>query len=559
MFITTATTPQGARVSATPRQRVLWYLYCAVLFWLYVWPLLFHDGFLQLNSDEANYVWKAEHISRDLGMLASDWAWRRHPPLIPAIVGLLAKLMSLQVAVLVTTKALAVTGIAMVYILGVRLNGPIAGLIASVLVAADPTYRALSNILLLDIPLMILFVVCAWFLLLGGRYRVWAVGTGILALFVKDYGILVLVYAFVCIAWDFLIDRGWRPASVLALLLASSAVTLVPLGYVKGHIPCCDWYAWFGWLGHEAQLKGWRILDNSLGWMVPEIPKRYLALFLLLAVPLVLKMLSFLTIRTNVILFAWIATILGPFLFSYTGDERVILLFAPALYLIAGVCVAQGLRLVRTPAVARGLFALLLLGSVFVLLQAQRNPGLLYYIECRFRAYYPTGEWIQHNVSRSEGVVFTRSSHQLRFYAHSEFEKDGGIFFGQDEWTGVPWTVPEFQRVLDATDKTPYLIVDFDEKAEPPWLSPPSRDSAAAIQALGFDMVHVVWVPVRAGCDRPDSPYFSELPGFLKQLGLPLYRNSGATREKIGALLFQRNGRAHLTTLKEPAPRGLGN
>jgi hypothetical protein len=43
---------------------VFWYLFCASLLWLYASPLLFHDSFFQLNSDEANYVWKAEHISR---------------------------------------------------------------------------------------------------------------------------------------------------------------------------------------------------------------------------------------------------------------------------------------------------------------------------------------------------------------------------------------------------------------------------------------------------------------------------------------------------------------
>jgi hypothetical protein len=561
MFISTATTSQDARVSVTSRQWVLWYLLCAVLFWLYASPLLFHDGFLQMNSDEANYVWKAQHISRDVGILASEQAWRRHPPLIPAIVGLLAKLMSLHAAVLVTTKTFAVIGIVLVYLLGVQLKGPVAGLIAGVLLAADPTYRGLSNILLLDIPLMILFIVCAWFLLRGGGCQVWAVGTGILALFVKDYGILVLAYALACIAWDFLIDRGWRPVAVLGLVLASSLATFVPLGYFQGHIPLWrhsyEWFAWFSWLGNEAQLKGWGILDNSLGWMVPGVQKRYLGLVLLFAFPFVFKMMAFFPVRTNVILFGWIAAILGPFLFSYTGDSRVILLFAPALYLIVGVCLAQGLRLVRTPAIARSVFAVLLLSCVFLLLMAQRNPGLAYYIKCRFQSYYPTGEWIRQNVSRSEGVVFTRSPHQVRFYAKSEFERDGGIFYGKDEWTGIPWTVPEFQRVLDRTDKTPYLIVDFDEKIDPPWFAPPNRDVAETIHALGFDVVHVVWVPADAVCDRPDSPYYSELPGFLKHLGLPLHRDTGATRERVDAVLFRRNGRPPPTTAFVPATRAL--
>jgi hypothetical protein len=542
MLINTATTPQGSQVSATPRQWALWYVFCALLLWLYVSPLLFYDGFLQFNTDEANYVWKADHMSRDLGFIASERAWRRHPPLIPIIVGLLAKLMPMQVAVLVTTKAFALLGIVMVYILGVQLKGPIAGLIAGVLLAADPTYRALSNKLLLDIPLLILFVICASFLVRGGRYRVWAVGTGILALFVKVYGVLVLVFAGACIAWEFLIDRGWRPVTVVGVVLVSSAATLLPLGYYLGHIPCCDWLPWLSWLAHQAQLRIWHILDNAVGWIVPGLQKRYLALSLLLAVPLVAKMLSFSPTRMNVILFAWIATILGPYLVNYSGDERVILLFAPALYLIVGVCVAQGLRLVRTPVLARSVFAVSMLGCVVVLVLAQKNPEVLYYTECRFRAYYPTGEWIRRNVPQSAAVVFTRSSHQVRFYAKSEFVKDGGIFYGEDEWTGIPRTVRQFQRVLDKTDNTAYLIVDIEEKFEPAWLYPPNRDAAETIRALGFDVAHVVWVPVDARCDIPEWPYYSELPSFLKRLNLPLYRNSAGRKERIDAVIFKRNG-----------------
>lgn len=556
MFINAKTT-QGIQASATPTQWALWYAFCALLLWLYASPLLFYDGSLQFNTDEANYVWKADHISRDLSVLSSERAWRRHPPLIPVIVGLLAKLMPMEVAVLVATKTFALVGLVTVYILGVQLMGPVAGLIASALLAADPTYRMLSNKLLLDIPLMILFVICASLLVRGGRYRVWAVATGILALFVKVYGVLVLVFAGAYIAWEFFIDRGWRPAVVLGIVLLSSAATLLPLGYYLGHIPCCDLLPWLSWLAHQAQLRIWSILDNSVGWIAPGLQKRYLALLLLLAIPFVAKMLSFSPARTNVILLAWIATILLPFLVNYSGDERVILLFAPALYLVVGVSVAQGLRLVGTPVLARSLFAVSLLGCVAVLLMAQKNPEVLYYTECRFRAYHPTGEWIRQNVSRSAGVVFTRSSHQVRLYAKSDFEKDGGIFYGHDEWTGAPQTVAEFRRVLDSTDKTAYLIVDIEEKVEPYWLYPPRRDAAEVIHSLGFDVAHVVWVPVDARCDIPEWPYYSELPGFLKHLNLDLYRNTGATRERIDAVIFRRNEKSPITTSKEPARRRL--
>jgi predicted membrane-bound dolichyl-phosphate-mannose-protein mannosyltransferase len=556
MFIN-AKTSQGEPASATPTQWALWYAFCALLLWLYVSPLLFYDGSLQFNTDEANYVWKADHISRDISVVASERAWRRHPPLVPVIVGLLAKFMPMEVAVLVATKTLALAGLVTVYILGAQLMGPVAGLIASALLAADPTYRMLSNKLLLDIPLMILFVVCASLLVRGGRYRVWAVAAGILALFVKVYGILVLVFAGACIAWEFLIGRGWRPAVVLGIVLLSSAVTLLPLGYYLGHIPCCDWLPWLAWLAQQVQLRIWSILDNSIGWIAPGLQKRYLAFLLLLAIPFVVKMLSYSPARTNVILLAWIATILAPFLVNYSGDERVILLFAPALYLIVGASVAQGLRLVGNPTLARSLFAVSLLGCVAVLLMARKNPEVLYYTECRFRAYHPTGEWIKQNVSRSAGVVFTRSSHQVRLYAKSDFQKDGGIFYGHDEWTGVPRTVAEFQRVLDKTEKTAYLIVDIEEKSEPYWLYPPSRDAAEAIRSLGFDVAHVVWVPVNARCDIPEWPYYSELPGFLDALKLPLYRNAGATRERIDAVVFKRNGRTPLTTSKETVHRHL--
>lgn len=555
MAVNTTTTSREDRVFVTSRQLALWYLFCAVLFWLYASPLLFHDGFLQLNSDEANYVWKAQHISGDVGFVATEQAWRRHPPLIPAIVGLLAKVMSLQVAVLVATKTFAIIGIVLVYIMGVQVGGPVAGLIASVLLAADPTYRGLSNILLLDIPLMIFFVVCALLLLRGGRCRVWAVVTGILALLVKDYGVLVLAYALACVAWDFLIARGWRPAAVVGIVLVSSAAVLTPLGLYLRHIPCCDSLAWLSWLAQVAQPKIWHILDNSVGWLVPAAQKRYLAIFLLLIVPLVLKMLSFYTARINVILLAWIATILGPYFLSYAVDERVVLLSAPARYVIIGACVAHGLALVKTAAMARSLFVVLSLSCVSLLLLAQSNPGTIYYIKCRHRANFSTGDWIRQNIPNSGRVVFTRSPHQVRFYASSEFEKDGGIFYGKDEWTGIPRTVSDFRRVLDRTDKTAYLIVDFEEMPDPRWLSPPNRDAAEAIQRLGFELAHVVWIPAVPHCERPNSSYHSELPGFLKHLKLPLYRNAGSTREQVGAVLFKRNVMPPPAAPREPPHR----
>jgi hypothetical protein len=551
MFISSLIARQDACVSAASRHGALWYTLCFALLWLYVSPLLLQDSFLRMNSDEANYVWKAEHIARDLGTLASEQAWRRHPPLVPAVAGLLAKVTSLETAVLVTTKSIALAGIVMVYILGVQLKSPMAGLIAAVLLAADPTYRSLSNKLLLDIPLMLIFVVCASLLVRGDGYKFWAVGVGILALLVKNYAVLVLVFAVACITWDFLINRGWRPVKVIGAVLASSAVILLPIGYYQGHIPCCDWLAWGEWLQHEAQLKIWSILDSSIGWMVPGIPKRYLGVLAVLTVPCVIKMLSYSKSRANVILVAWIATILTPFLFAYTGDARVILLFSPALYLIVGVCCAQALGLVRTPAVTRSLSGILVLGCAGVLLLAQRNPEVLYYTNCRFRAYYPTGEWVRRNVSPLGATVFTRSSHQVRFYAKSEFEKDGGIFYGYDEWTGIPWTVSDFERVLIQTEKPAFLIIDIEEKADPPWLFPPTRDAADAIQALGFQVAHVVWLPVGELCDIPNAPYYSELPGFLKQLGLPLYRNAGTTREMVDAVIFKRNRRPPVAAQKD--------
>jgi hypothetical protein len=275
--------------------------------------------------------------------------------------------------------------------------------------------------------------------------------------------------------------------------------------------------------------------------LAPGLHKRYLALLLLLAVPFIARMLFFSTGRMNVILFAWLATVLGPYLGSYASEERVILLFAPALYLIVGVAVAQGLSLVKTPVLARSLVAITLAGCVSVLLLAQRNPEVLYYLQCRFRAYYPTGEWIEQNVSRSAGVVFTRSSHQVRLYAKSDFQKDGGIFYGEDEWSGIPQTEAKFRQVLDRTDKSAYLIVDIEEKPDPRWLYPPRRESAEVIDALGFGVVHVVWVPVGERCDIPEWPYFSQLPGFLKHLQLPLYRDNGGVRERIDAVIFKRN------------------
>jgi hypothetical protein len=241
-------------------------------------------------------------------------------------------------------------------------------------------------------------------------------------------------------------------------------------------------------------------------------------------------------------------------LFAYTGDDRVILLFAPALYLIVGVCFAQALDLVKTSAARHGVFAALALAAVCVLLLAQRNPTVLYYTACRFRAYHPTGDWIRQNVSRSEAVVFTRSSHQVRFYAGSDFEQDGGIFHGQDEWTGIPYLLPEFRRVLENTKKPAYLIVDIEEKVDPSWLYPPTRDAAEIIQRLGFEPVHLVWVPVNSLCDIPNSPYYSRLPDFVDQLGLSFYRRAGAARESLGAIIFQRNGRS-VATAKEPAFR----
>lgn len=541
MFVDSASSDAGIPVSLMPKSRTLWYICCAVLFSLYAWPLLFHNGFSQMNSDEANYVWKADHLSRDLGILFSEWAWRRHPPLIPLIVGLLARLMPIELAVLIVTKICAVLGLVMVYILGARLGGPLAGLIASVLLATDPTYRALSNILLLDIPLMILFVTSAWFSLLGGRKRIYAVAVGVVALFVKDYGILVLVYSLACIAWDYLIGRGWRPAAVLGVVLAISAFALLPIGYLQGHIPRGSWLAWFGWLGHEAQLKGWRILDNSLGWLVPDFPKRYMALILLGASPLLFKMLSHFALRTNLFLIAWIVAVLGPFLFSYTSDERVILLFSPALYLLFALCLSRAVELLKSPAVVSGVLAVLLASSVFLLLMAQQSPALAYYVKCRFQAHRPTGEWVREHVLPNGGVVFSRSPHQLRYYSKSEFEKDGGVFYGRDEWTGIPWPVEKFEGVLHGIHEAAYLVVDFDEKDVPPWLAPPSRESAEAILALGFELVQVIWVPVAPGCEFPANPFYAQVPGFLDHLGLSSYRNNGATKEKIGAALFRRN------------------
>jgi hypothetical protein len=195
-----------------------------------------------------------------------------------------------------------------------------------------------------------------------------------------------------------------------------------------------------------------------------------------------------------------------------------------------------------------------ILGAVFVLILARGNPSVLYYTSCRFRAYYPTGKWIGENVGRSNAVVFTRSSHQLRFYAKGDFQRDGGIFFGHNEWTGVPISAAEFHNVLDGSDKDAYLVVDIEEKSDPEWLYPPNQAAAKSIQSLGFQPVHLVWVPVGSLCDIPDLPYYADLPGFLKQFEIPLYRKSGSSRERVDAVIFKRD-RATAVITNQRAPR----
>jgi hypothetical protein len=113
--------------------------------------------------------------------------------------------------------------------------------------------------------------------------------------------------------------------------------------------------------------------------------------------------------------------------------------------------------------------------------------------------------------------------------------------------------------VLNQTEKPAFLVIDIEEKNDPPWLYPPTRDAAEAIQALGFQVAHIVWLPVDKVCDLPDSPYYSELPSFLKQLGLPLYRNIGSAREKVDAVIFKRDGHSSLASLKNAARHRLGD
>jgi len=537
-------TPLGQGEPATSRQWILWYATCGLALWLFVSPLLFHDTFHRMTPDEAHYAWKAERISQDLTFLFSEQAWRRHPPLVPLGVGLLAKVMPLDAAILVATRTQAVLGLVMVYVLGVQLAGPVAGLVAGALLAADPTYRILSNRLLLDIPLMILFVASTWLLIRGGGCRIWAVGVGTLALFLKDYGVLTLLYALTCIAYDLLLKRGWRPITVVGALLTSSASILTLVGYFL-----LDYWFWIArfWsslssLPNRVALTLWHLLDNSVGWAVPTVQKRYLAVLLLLAVPLVARLLSLSWRREYVFIFLWITIVLGSLvaIATYVVERRVIVLFVPALYLLVGICVVQGLRLARAPRLAHSLFGLAVLGSLLAPFLARANPEVLYYTQCRFSTQYPISDWIKHNISGSGVVVFSRSSHQLQFYAGRDYERDGGIFYGWNEHTGVPRTVPEFQRVLDATSKEAYLIVDIEDKPDPLWLYPPKRSAVEAIEALGFHLVHVVWVPVGEHCQIPDSPYYSELPRFIEHLGLPLYRTLEDKRERVGALVFRR-------------------
>ncbi|MGW4215007.1 ArnT family glycosyltransferase [Lentzea sp. NPDC004789] len=299
---------------------------------LRVWAL----GAVGLNSDEAVYAGQAASIAGDDTLSSLFPIFRAHPLLFQTLlsVGFLGGVSDLGARLL--SVAFGLGTIVLVYLLGNRMYSREAGLLAASILAVMPYHVIVTRQVLLDGPqtffaVLTFYCVARFCLDRGGRWLYSAAAALGLAVLTKEIAVILLfaVVAFFLLRHDVRVLPRTVLISVGVMLVVVAAYPLSLL--------------FSGRTGTGQNYLVWQLFrrpNHSLAFYGVEIPAAVGPGVLLLAVA-GLWLLRRQSSWREVLLLCWILLPLGFFELWPVKGYQYLLLFAPALALLAARAIMQ--------------------------------------------------------------------------------------------------------------------------------------------------------------------------------------------------------------------------
>ncbi len=219
-----ATSPRGLRSTALPLTGIL-----VLAAFLRFWQL----GAIGFNSDESVYTGSASSLA-GVGTLRSMFpVFRAHPLLFQVLLSLVLRIHDTDWTARAFAAAIGVAAVAMTFLLGRRLYGRRAGLLAALLLAVMPYHVIVSRQVLLD-GLMTLCATAALYCVAayadggGPRWLLAAGGMMGASILTKETSVVLLgaLYAFFALTHS--VRARWRHI-LLALAVTGAEVVAWPL------------------------------------------------------------------------------------------------------------------------------------------------------------------------------------------------------------------------------------------------------------------------------------------------------------------------------------------
>ena len=442
----------------------------------------------RLWPDEALYSWYAHKIFLDPSIIFSKEIIEFHPPLFACLLAPGHLFFSKEIACHLIPFLTNLSGIYLIYRLGIKIKDQFTGLLAAINLAFNFLYISSSTQILLDGTLTVFIMLFAGVLLntysvpknSSSKKQITLGFIGALILLLKWSGLLIIPLLLVCVGF-FLphlspLDR-WKKASIPFLILSVTLLfllvnNLIQLGYVLPDTSALE--------GKYLIKPPWYYLFNLHNIRI--IP--YLLPFFIFGLWVIFKKRN----PGHLLLMAWFFVFLTGISCTPEKDLRYSLTLLPSLILISSIGLSTFIdhcsKTQRQKVFIEILMILILLGSYGVLYP--RTQKFLDRSSVTFIGFKEAGQWIKQE-TKPDTVIMASSPRLIRYYSNIDFQEFGGQI--------IP--LPINRLVFEEISKHALgsLIVEVDsweKTCQPSWLYPVSDKTQQYMKGLGFQLVQVI-------------------------------------------------------------------
>ncbi len=452
---------------------------------------MFHDT---LSPDEALYAWNAKQLSENHSLLFSLNTWQ-NDPLFLIVIQIFDLFFLQELACRLAALMFGVLGIFFIYLLGRELKGTTLGLLSALFLTLNPWYWMMSERILLDVPLTTMIILNSHFLLKCYKtkntpFLFLSIFSIILVILTKSVGVMMLPFNILILSYVYLtrekIRNNWFWYIALIIVICGNLVWILQdeLTYILHSFSLARL--------HENYTVANNIFDILFGY----VPSQFYVLLYVLLFIFILH-LGYMVTKTKdkfpyAFLIMWIMSVfMFRLLFGGGTVIRYVLPSVPALILLIVLTLGDSVNYVKREyninmRVLKGVIIVItFLISFGLLLQGIQISKFTSYSKTGFKE---AGNWLHENVEPETSIIYSGSPYQIRYYSDFDCGPENrtlACFYNTN--IGIP---QKLYRIVEETDKTLYLQIDFREKFQPDWIK--DMEHADYLKSLGFNVVYVV-------------------------------------------------------------------